>query len=662
MTETLSAGRVVAGHYRIAERITGNDVSEIYRAEDTEGGQTVAVEVCKGSAAATPNQWNACCDQARDSGRLAGHLFANVLDSGRDGSSGGCFLIRELVSAQSLRHRVRTGGPLTPRQVSELLSLLAPGFDKIDKIDLVHRGLNPDNVCVEDGPAGPSVRITEFGHAELRSAAPEPMGWSAPDTTSRGVRAASTSDTYSLALVAFYALTGHSYFKDADTAGSNARKLQAEQRGRLPLASKRATELGCSIPDSLNSVFSRGLALNPSRRFKTVRELASAFAKAIPDGVAPEREGTPAPPRPSRLSVPPPPPSATRTSVPPGPPPPPRASRPQASVRPPPPSQRGSAPPPSSAPKNGELPPPPAPPPISAPSASSPEPAEAVADTADAAAIAAALPNADDAPVVAPFEVPTAEGDAASGEASAVPTTAPALDALLGSSPASALAPPPPDLLAAASTSDASSGAAAPTPANDLPRPALDSMEMAATLSSQRKPKKLFFVAGGGIAAIVLIAILASGSGEETPAESRTAVPADTAAAQPKTTPPPPKPTAEKPPQKATDKDSESAEEEPEVARIKLICNPEDCDAVRCDGQRVDNPAAGVELAPGTHECVAKKQGYLLQTEKFSVETGKSTEITFKLKKPGRGGSGKRKPSKPAPVRGKPCNPFVEPC
>jgi len=657
VTQTLSAGRVVAGHYRIAERIAGNDVSETFRADNTEGGQAVAVEVFKGSPSAAASHWNACCDQARDAGRLAGHLFVNVLDSGRDDISGSAFLLRELTSAQPLRERVSSSGPLAPRQVSELLSLLTPGFDKIDKIDLVHRGLNPDNVCIADGPAGPSVRVVEFGHAELRSGAPEPAGWSAPDTTSRGVRAAATSDTYSLALVAFYALTGHSYFKEADREEHNARKLQTEQRGRLPLASKRAAELGCSVPESLNAVFSRALSVNPGRRFKTVRELAEAFAKAIPDGVRPEKEGASATPRPARVSVPPPPPSAAHTSVPPGPPPPPRPSRPNASVRPPPPSQRGSSPP--SSPKNGELPPPPVPLPTSSPVASSPEPSAPVLDGANTAAIATAVPSANDAVELTPEEV-SATDDTAAAETSELASAALALQDLFGTSPAAPLGTPEPDPTAAAAST--TNTAVAPTPAATTPRPALDSVEMAAGLSSQRRPKKLFFVAGGGVAAIVLVAVLASGSGEEAPEAAPSAVETDTATATPKTTSPTAKPSAVKPRETAAAEDSASAEEAPQIASVKLVCDPGDCDAVRCDGQRVDDPAKGVELAPGKHECVARKQGYLLSTEGFSVEAGKDQEITFEMKKPARSGSAKRKPSKPKPVRGKPCNPFVEPC
>ena len=69
-----------------------------------------------------------------------------------------------------------------------------------------------------------------------------------------------------------------------------------------------AAELEATIPAALDTFFARALAVNPSRRYKSVHELAEAFASAIPDGVQPPAEGLLASgPVAGRLSAPPPP-------------------------------------------------------------------------------------------------------------------------------------------------------------------------------------------------------------------------------------------------------------------------------------------------------------------------------------------------------------------
>jgi eukaryotic-like serine/threonine-protein kinase len=615
VSQAFSKDQLVANQFRVVDLVRETDLIETYEARDTTGGQTFALEVLKAGSGADPTRWQNVLEQARDASKLAGDICAALHESGADPDHEGRWLLREFVRSAPLGAQVASGGPWPVKRVSELLSLLAPGFDKLHRADLSHRALGPDNVYLVDGPAGAFARVTDFGHAELRDAPLTPPGWSPPDQTARGPRAAPTTDTYSLGHLAFLALTGKPFFLGMQAGKSDARAVQSEQRGTLPSASDRATELGASLPSELDAFFIRALAVNPSRRFKSVREMAEVFADAVPGGVRP-------PPEAAAAAIP-----SGRASMPPPPPPPP-SSLAARGVPPPPPSKRMSVPPPppsklraAAAAAAGPLAPPPPPP----PGTTSAVPASSPPGTADSAP-----PPADAAPASSdPVPAPAAPETAAASEPPAAESPTPAEPA--AGPQAAAPAPVP---------------VAATVAEVDLPDD-----------PAKRKSRRRVVLIGGGVVAVILvIALVASAGGGGHPTEAAVSAPAAaTTPAKSATAAPAPKPSqSEAPPEAPAPKR--------ETALVKLTCAP-DCDKVTCDEKAVDNPGQGIELAPGEHQCVATKKGYVPLKRTVTTVAGEDQEVTLELRRAGGGTAAPRKPAvkpKPKPTS-KPCNPF-KPC
>jgi serine/threonine protein kinase len=621
VTQKLSTGQVVAGQFRVVELVRTTDVAEIYEAHDTAGGQTYALELITSTEAMHPQKWKSFEEQTRDSATLTGEVCTNVHEFGTDPKTGFRFLLREFVRAPSIRAQTTPDAPLTPRRVSELLSLLAPGFDKLHKADLAHRGLNPDNVFLADGPVGPFVRVADFGHAELRTGPAEPLGWGPPEQTQQGARSAPTTDTYSLALLAFFALTGHPFFKTMQSRGPNPRALQTEQRAALPAASKRAAEFGASIPKVLDDFFGRALAGNPSRRFRSVGEMAEEFARAIPGGVRPSQDSVPPPP--GRVSAPPPPlsPGDASRPLPPLPP-----SK-RVSVPPPPPSKTGRPPPPSA---SGRLATPPAPSPLPPPAGVAPsdQEEEAVLEPASSPEAAAAPPVQGDAEAV--MLAPVAEL-AESAEPAQPGATSAAAQAAAG---AQVVAQPP-------------MGAA------------LGELELPPGLVKQGKPKRKLVIGVGAVAAVALIAVLVSATSSDGEAGGEPT--ATASAAAPVAPKPAATPTATAAPKAAEDSDQKQQEEKRDVAVIKFECDP-DCDSVTCDRKSLEDFASGVELKPGSYRCLAQKRGYLPVKKTVTVVAGEDQTVELELRPFPRGRGAASKPKEKPVPRGRPCNPFKEPC
>ena len=677
MTQTLPKDTVIGGRFRVVEFHQSTDVAEIYEVLDSEIGQSWVLELYTSTASRDATKWNAAKEQAADASKLAADVCVSIQEFGSAPEYNARFAVRQVVPTPSLRQQVSAESPMTSHQVSQLLTALAPGLDKLHTVDLAHRGLTPDNIHFTEEPGGANVKVTGFGHAALRSGPPEPMGWCPPEAAHRGSRPTPTTDTYALGLVTFFALTGHSAFKSLHAESPSERDLLAEQRKALPAASKRAAEFGAQLSPRLDDFFAQALATNPSRRFKSVKEMAVAFASSVPDGVkpvapngaGPARTATPPPP-PSKLGGRPPPPPSQRAKPP--------------SVPPPPPSKLGgrtsSAPPP---PPPGTLPPPPVVPATAAPplpaedgAPTSSEPAAQGSPAAQSSPTPVALPGPDLASdpthdAVGPlgpiggFEIP----EALQTEPATMPLAAP------GTPEAPPASSRPPEVASGlVSFGQPAAGVALPPVGASSVSPALGltELDLQKTLARHKEAKRKKLMIGGGVVgAILLVAIIASAvSGEDAEDAEETTEPATIAAAAGSeaapvvATPPPAAPEAAARAPAAAETGAEgidAAESDAgakDDAKIVFECEP-DCDSVTCNGTSLQGWTDGVELKPGAHACVATKAGYTPARQSITVVAGEGQAVKFELvQQPV--SSGRWVPRKKKPQTKK-CNPF-KPC
>lgn len=236
--------------------------------------------------------------EARIASRLKSEHIVQVLDAGIDPASGTVFVAMELLAGVTLLDLVEQSGPRPALEAAEYVRQIASGLDKAHRhVDrdgkpspIVHRDLKPANVFVttrDDGSA--LLKILDFGTAKMLSAnAPSSRivrgtpQYMAPEQLA-GEMPTPATDIWALGLLAFFVLTGRSYWM-AVAKGAAAEALFGEIY-TLPLvpASERARAVGANVTlnPAFDTWFSRCVNRSAAARFQHASDAARELAAAL---------------------------------------------------------------------------------------------------------------------------------------------------------------------------------------------------------------------------------------------------------------------------------------------------------------------------------------------------------------------------------------------
>jgi serine/threonine protein kinase len=214
------AGTVIAGRYKLLERIGEGGMGEVWVAKQTEPVQRkVAVKLIK--AGMDSQRVVVRFEQERQALALMDHPnIARVLDGGMTADRRP-FFVMELVNGQPLT-RFCDEAKLTPQERLELFLPICQAVQHAHTKGIVHRDLKPSNVLVTLYDGRPVPKVIDFGVAKATGGrltdeslstqfgavigtfeymAPEQAGFSALDVDTR-------ADVYSLGVILYELLTG----------------------------------------------------------------------------------------------------------------------------------------------------------------------------------------------------------------------------------------------------------------------------------------------------------------------------------------------------------------------------------------------------------------------------------------------------------------------
>jgi hypothetical protein len=267
---------ILAGRYRLGQRLGSGGFGTVYAALDERLDRQVAVKVIPSDGPAPERARR----EAIAAARLDHPGIVALLDAGQDGGSR--YHVTELVRGRTLG-ALFAGGALSDRDVLRIGLSLADALDHAHERGVVHRDVKPQNVLVPDeDPAHPRwpAKLTDFGVAHL--AGDEPLtvtgdvvgtlAYMAPEQAA-GQRVDHRTDLYSLALVLFEGLAGFNPIR-ADSPAATARRLGS----RLPSLRKVRSDL----PAELIAALDRALSPGPEER-GTLEDLADALADSLHD-------------------------------------------------------------------------------------------------------------------------------------------------------------------------------------------------------------------------------------------------------------------------------------------------------------------------------------------------------------------------------------------
>ncbi|MFD8230667.1 protein kinase [Streptomyces sp. NPDC059696] len=211
--------RVVAGRYRLEERLGRGGMGVVWRATDQLLGRRVAVKELPYdetlSAAQARRQRDRTLREARAVAQLSHPHIIVVHDVVEDGERP--YIVMELVQGGSLADRLDQQGPVDAAEAARIGIALLGALGAAHQAGVLHRDLKPDNVLLETGTD--RVVLTDFGIAQVAGAptltengafvgSPE---YTAPERMS-GVRTGPESDLWSLGALLCAALSGESPF------------------------------------------------------------------------------------------------------------------------------------------------------------------------------------------------------------------------------------------------------------------------------------------------------------------------------------------------------------------------------------------------------------------------------------------------------------------
>jgi serine/threonine protein kinase len=261
---------LLAGRYRLTDRIAAGGMGEVWRGEDELLNREVAVKLLPTGRAGDEAFLARFRAEARYAASLSHPGIARVYDYGESSEFGGAYLIMELVHGEPLSAILARAGRLSADATLDIVSQAARALDAAHQAGIVHRDIKPGNLLVA---AGGTTKITDFGIATAVAAAQAShltetgmvmgtaMYVSPEQATGAPVNAA--SDIYSLGVVAYECLAGHPPF----TASEPLAIAFAHKHEPVP-------PLPADVPEPVADLVYHMLAKTPEERPVNVRAVA----------------------------------------------------------------------------------------------------------------------------------------------------------------------------------------------------------------------------------------------------------------------------------------------------------------------------------------------------------------------------------------------------
>lgn len=296
-------GRVIAGAYHVERVVAEGGFGVVYRAQHGGFRAPIALKCLKVPQHLDGEHQAQFLEQFRAEAEVMFRLSASTPNVVRPlhvdvmTTPNGAFvpfLVLEWLEGETLdaiivSRRAHRKPPLALGEMMRLLAPVAQALDRAHHFDgprgretIIHCDLKPENVFVAEVGAERVVKILDFGVAKVRSAATRAGGaaegvslftpaYGAPEQwnqTSFGELGPWT-DVWGLALTAVEALVGEPVL-----AGDHTRlRKQVLDRSRRPTPRTH----GAAIPDAVEAIFARALAVDPRERPRD----AGVFWKAL---------------------------------------------------------------------------------------------------------------------------------------------------------------------------------------------------------------------------------------------------------------------------------------------------------------------------------------------------------------------------------------------
>jgi eukaryotic-like serine/threonine-protein kinase len=262
--------------YAIQEELGQGGMAVVYRAYDPLFGREVALKLLKQDRLDDAEIRERFEHETTIIARLEHAAIVPVYDVSRSDQDQ-LFLVMRYMTGGSLADRIRNGS-LSLLDAAGIIQRIGGALDYAHAKDIIHRDLKPGNILFDEYG---NAYISDFGIAKLTRSSTTVTGSGIIGTPThmspeqaRGEAIDGRSDIYSLGVILFEMLTGHTPF-EATTPLGMALKHAIEPPPPI-------LDINPSLPASLETVIKKVLEKNPKHRYRSGSEFANAFLGALP--------------------------------------------------------------------------------------------------------------------------------------------------------------------------------------------------------------------------------------------------------------------------------------------------------------------------------------------------------------------------------------------
>lgn len=262
------------GQYKIVEQIGQGGMASIFKAHQPGLNRDVALKILPPYIAEKEGFTERFTREAQAIGNLHHPNILPVYDSGQD-KGYGYIAMRYVPNASTLAHLMRS--QLTTEQVINITNQIAGALDHAHQAGVVHRDIKPSNILMD----GDWVMLSDFGLAKMVQTPSELTGtgvgigtpaYMSPEQA-KGETIDHRTDIYSLGIMLFEMLTGTVPHKAETPLATVVKRINE------PLPSPR--NLNPEIPESVEQVLLKALAVTPAERYNSAGALAQSLETAF---------------------------------------------------------------------------------------------------------------------------------------------------------------------------------------------------------------------------------------------------------------------------------------------------------------------------------------------------------------------------------------------
>ncbi|MBP3959971.1 serine/threonine protein kinase [Gemmata sp. G18] len=298
------------GDFELLEEVGRGGMGVVYRARQKSLDRVVALKMVREAHLATDADRARFRTEAESAARLK---HPNIVTVHEVGSAGGqAYLCMEFVGGQTLAEKVRTDGPLPPREAARLVAVIARAVEHAHAFGIIHRDLKPSNIlllangrCEPAGESGarpdPSSlshrpfalepKVSDFGLAKKidnsesltrTGAVVGTPSYMSPEQAAGRKDLTPTADVYALGAILYELLTGRPPFQAAHPVDTLLLVLEQE-----PVPPRH---LNATVDRELELICLKCLQKPATMRYPSAGALAAdleAYAAGQPVAAAP---------------------------------------------------------------------------------------------------------------------------------------------------------------------------------------------------------------------------------------------------------------------------------------------------------------------------------------------------------------------------------------